>query len=108
MRATLELSMPEIKGDPEVPLRAVLEQVERSGGGHDDRLDGGEVPEGCRFLWDRFWSFYRDERITYTELDAYGRLTGDVLTRLEVKAIMAMDQAAANYMAERLERMRKK
>lgn len=108
MRATLELNMPDVKGDPAVPLRAVLEQVERSGGARDERLDGSEIPEGCAFLWTRFWGFYHESRITYQELDAYGRLTGDVLTSLEVRAIMAMDQAAAAYMAERLERMRSK
>lgn len=102
MRARLELSLPEVGDKSGVALEKRLLQVVKSGGPRDERLDGVKIPAGFETVYARFWQLYRGERVTYSELDAFSRTTGIELTPLEIDAVMAMDGAAAAYMADRI------
>jgi hypothetical protein len=82
-------------------LRATLEQVERSSGHRDDRLNVPEPAPEVRYLFGLFAEIkagategFSGSRVTWTDLVNYERLAGIMLDPCEVTAIMEMDAAA--------------
>jgi hypothetical protein len=107
VRACIVLESPADPKDPEGgSLRAHLEAVAKQGR-RDKRLDDGEVPEGFEYLMDTFFrlrqgcaSSMEGVRITWADVEAYKRATGCDLDAFEVNAIMEMDRAARETVAE--------
>lgn len=87
----------------EEPLRVHLEQVERSTGHHDERLDAVKIPDGFEYLFEIYFRIRRGEAITYRDIDAYQSVTGYEFDSFELKALFAMDSAMEEYLAERFE-----
>jgi len=83
-----------------VPLGSRLRQAAKYGI-KDPRLAAAEPPEGLERIYEVFWDLYKVERLTYLEVEAYERVTGETLTPFIVKALMRMDATAAAYMGER-------
>jgi hypothetical protein len=100
----------ESPADPKDPkggsLRGHLELAAKQGC-RDPRLDEGKVPEGFEYLMGTFFSIRQGcpssmegVRITWVDIEAYKRATGNNLDAFEVEAIMSMDRAAREAIAE--------
>jgi hypothetical protein len=87
-------------------LRAV---EERTGVTPKALLDAPPCPEGCEELWRAFGELHAcrgsngfgPNRITYTDLDAFQRVTGVRLARWELAAIRRADRAYLSDWAAR-------
>jgi hypothetical protein len=87
-----------------------LKAVERSSGVTPTfLLNGPALPKGCEQLWRTFSELHAcrgsngfgPTRITYTDIDAYQRVTGRRLRQWELEAIRAADAAYLEKYAER-------
>lgn len=96
MRLTLPL-----KGQ-EGSLRDHLNQVQKSTGHRDPRLDSVQVPIGGERLWNHFWRLYKGSSVSYVEIEAYCRMTGAEFDPWEVEVLMSMEAAAGTVITERL------
>lgn len=73
--------------------------MERSGEVPKRLADAPPCPPSCKHLW-KLWGEFRSSvqsgmgigRISYTEMDAYQRLTGNVLAAWEIEAIRKLDR----------------
>jgi len=83
-------------------LRVQLEQVERSTGHHDERLDSIKIPEGFEYLFDVYMKLRRSQALTYSDLVSYQHITGKEFDAFEVDALFAMDSAMEAYLEERM------
>lgn len=89
-------------------LREHLETAWQASGVMPARLaDAPALPEQCHSVWRAFVELHSSRgggmgpaRITFSEMDAYQRTTGDALAPWEVQAIRAADSA---YMAVQAE-----
>ena len=90
-------------GKDGVSRRQHLEQVFESTGKIPKDLEEPEIPERFDRVWDLFWEMRNGESITYQELDAYQRLTGESVSPWEVEQIRFMDGIVQAEIA-RLER----
>lgn len=57
-----------------------------------------KIPKRGMYLWEWFWTLCRRrggnrDPLTYSEIDAWSRLTGETVDPAEVKAIMRLDDA---------------
>ncbi len=75
-------------------LRDHLEAVERQTGERDPRLEEPELPPGYEPTWNAFWMMYAGKVLTFTEIDAWSRLTGEDLTPREVEMLRTMSVVA--------------
>lgn len=80
-----------------------LEQVERSTGHHDERLDSVKIPEGFEYLFDIYLKLRRGQALTYLDLVAYQDITGKEFDAFEIDALFAMDSAMEAYLEKRME-----
>lgn len=87
-----------------------LQAMERQTGETPDALlDAPLLPEGCEPLWAAFRELHScranyglgPSRITYTDLDAFQRVTGFLLAGWEVAAIHRADAEYLRQWAER-------
>ena len=84
-----------------VPLRSHLEHLVRVTGEDDPELHVPPFPEPLRRLWDKFLSLHEGRTygingvnpVSYTDIDAWMRVTGNDLDEWEVKAFMKIDKA---------------
>lgn len=67
----------------------------------DPRLEPARIPDEARGLWESFFALSAARRsgmsaqpLTYTDLDAWCRLTGTTLTPWELETLTIMDAAA--------------
>ncbi|MEX2444507.1 MAG: hypothetical protein WD492_12940 [Alkalispirochaeta sp.] len=92
----------DIPGSSGRPLRPELELISDQSGGRirDPRLDVRPPGEGLH-AWEAFWSVWNGQRVEYSELEAYSRLTRDELEPWEVDAIRRMDGAVSQVIADR-------
>jgi hypothetical protein len=90
-------------------LREHLEMAWKASGAMPARLaDAPSLPMECREVWQSFLALrsscpssgFGPGRISFAEMDAYQRMTGDALAPWEVQAIRAADSA---YMAVQAE-----
>jgi hypothetical protein len=98
-RVFADLDIPDANGERK---RGHLLKVSEQSGGrlHDPRLDV-VPPEPGIHAWEVFWAVWNGQNVDYRELEAYVRLTGDVVEPWEVLAIRQMDGAVAGIVAER-------
>lgn len=75
-------------------LRDHLEAVEKQTGHRDERLDEPEMPCGWEPTWNAFWLMYSGQVLTFAEIDAWSRLTGEVLTPHEAEMLRKMSVVA--------------
>lgn len=60
------------------------------------------MPEGVGHVWAIFWALaHAGERIDYSELEAYQRVTGNTVTPPEVEMLDAMSAEFQRYVAEK-------
>lgn len=84
-----------------VPLRTHLEHIVKITGKDDPDLYVPPFPEPIRRLWDKFLSLHDGRTygingvnpISYVDMDAWMRVTGNSLDEWEVKAVMRLDKA---------------
>lgn len=77
--------------------------------------DEYEPPFDSEHLWDLFWHFSHRRKsgdgnsfaIEYSELFAYMQCTGEILSPVEIEAIVAMDDAFRKQLADTREDQRK-
>jgi hypothetical protein len=98
VRAALELDFP---GKDGTTVRDHLLQVYEQTGRWDDRLDLVDVPDEGEALWRWFWEIRRDQTVTLSEVEAFGRLNRLRLSPWEVGTILAMDAEILAYVATR-------
>lgn len=105
--AQFELTAPAEDGVPVIEhLRAV---EERTGITPKALLDAPPCPEGCEELWRMFNELHAcrgsngfgPNRITYTDIDAFQRVTGTRLKGWELEAIRRADRAYLTEIASR-------
>lgn len=73
--------------------------VEKAGV-HDPQLDTADLPQGFEHWYYRFMEMRRGERITFQDIYAYEQVMGIKLTPIEVSAILEMDRAMSEAIAE--------
>ncbi len=83
-------------------MRVQLEQVERSVGHHDERLDSVKIPQGFEYLFEIYLKLRRGQALTYNDLVSYQSITGKVFDAFEVDALFAMDSAMEAFLEERM------
>ena len=93
----MKLEYPQRNG---TTLREHLEQVERQTGHRDPLLDSVQVPEGGEWIWTIYWRLRKEQSLSYQDIDAFCRVTGEQLATWEVEALFAMDQAVTGYIGE--------
>lgn len=71
--------------------------------GRDPQLDAPPIPEGFGSWFTRFLDMRTGERLTYADIDAYQRVTGCSVSPVQLKALFAMDRAAASALREIME-----
>lgn len=90
-------------------LEHLLAVQEQTGQTPQALLDAPRCPGGCEALWDAFRELHACRgsagfgpmRITYTDLDAYQRVSGVKLQPWEREAIRQADAAYLEQLAER-------
>jgi hypothetical protein len=100
VKARLRLDYPDAEGHT---FRSSLEAVAQRTGKRPIDLEEPDVPLGCEQLLDDFWHLKArgGERISYTELDAFCRLTGRTLPAWQVNTLMQLDNEYASFVSER-------
>ena len=84
-----------------VPLREHYAAIWKRSGTKPDELKN-ELPDWLGYLWQWFLELHQTrgsgmegmQRITYAEIDAWIRLTGNVVDWWDVRAIKAVDSVA--------------
>lgn len=61
-----------------------------------------EVPEGFGRVWGHFWRVARGGALTFSELEAYQRLTGILFSPGDVELLLAMDSEYQAFVAEQM------
>jgi len=109
----LELDFPlnpeEMDEDRRTTLRTQLEQVGKTTGKRDPRLDGPEIPPAGEHIWAWFWALdsarsssgFGISPIGYGDIDAWARRTGVDPTPWEVSVLRDMDMAYCREMRKR-------
>ena len=90
-------------------LEHLQAQERQTGETPDALLCAPELPDGCEALWDDFrelhacrgMGFSAPSRITYTDLDAFQRVSGTALSSWELEAIRKADNEYLRQWAER-------
>jgi hypothetical protein len=94
VRAETQLRLPPKGAKDESSLREYLELWEERTGKRDKRLDATVVPDGFGHLWATFWSLYRGEAVSFSEMAAWSTLAREPLTPWEVETVRLMSFAA--------------
>lgn len=76
--------------------------MERATGIRDPALDAQEVPKGFESWFLRYFELRTGDGLSYSEIRAYEEAMNTKLSPIEVSALMAMDRAAAQAVAELL------
>jgi hypothetical protein len=82
--------------------------------GRDELIQEPEVPEEGESLWTAFWGLNRrrpqgmnaPQPLTYSEIDAWSRLTGEILLREEIAILTYMDDAYLDALSSEREAQR--
>ena len=85
---------PSKAGAPAAPLREHLEAVARQTGRRDPRLDEPDLPSGFEPTWCAFWTLFSGQALTFAEIDAWARLTGEELLPCEAEMLRTMSVVA--------------
>lgn len=91
----MKLELPRSDG---LSLRQHLEQVMKTTKKRPEELVEPQIPDGGRHIWDAFWeldcarpSGMSLSPISFSEIQAWSGLCGEIIRPWEVRAIRAMD-----------------
>jgi hypothetical protein len=87
--------------------KQTLESVERQTGHRDPELDSVHVPKECEQIWQEYFRLRRGRTIEWRDMADYQTVTGVQFSGFEVDAILAMDAAVDEVIAEVAKRKEK-